>query len=484
MSALSAVVEVGRADRDSSRALVAAATLAGGACGALMVRSWVLGFGGLLGLAACFLGVQWPMGCWVGLFACYYAVANVIPPAVSSSLFWAGLLVFLAGCWRANLASPSSWRAVDPGVSVCAAGWLGWALLSLTHTMALESSLKEIGRYVLSLLVLFTYFHWLRDEAQIRRLVRWWMGLTLGMAWLTLAKEALRWLAARGGTSAPVLDPYPPTLGELGILFELSLPVSAALLLASPDPRRWRAWVSWGVVAAALGVTAAQSAWFSTLVGVGVLLCAYASRRTRRRLLLAAGLIGVAALGLLWRVPAVSERLLYELSGRDRVWAAAWQAIRESPLLGIGPGCWSVWFSRHFISVDFLMHDLQGNTFFLSPSKLGGEAHNVWLTKAAEMGLPSAVWLGLLLLCWFHAARRAIRQLPPGWMRTLAVGCMASMAGVVCQSMFEDGPLIGKARGADLLVTWLLVALPLAAARAAKHTAGGGAPAGFVAGRG
>lgn len=197
----------------------------------------------------------------------------------------------------------------------------------------------------------------------------------------------------------------------------------------------------------------------------------------RRGILITACLGLMVSLALLWLVPSVGARLVYELSGRDRVWAAAWQAIREHPILGVGPGCWSAWFSQHFISVDFLMHDLKGNTFYLSPPHLGGEAHNVFLTKAAEMGFSSAIGLMLFLVLWFRAASQAIRPLGPGWLRALSTGCIATMGGLVFHSLFENGPIIGEARGAEVLVVWLLAVLPLLAGRLAVADSGSAAGA-------
>jgi len=151
---------------------------------------------------------------------------------------------------------------------------------------------------------------------------------------------------------------------------------------------------------------------------------------------------------------------LHNLSGRNLLWAAAVQATGENPVLGIGPGCWSIWLRSHYVAADFIMGDFRGNSFALSPALLGGEAHNLFFTKMAEMGIPSLAWIACMFLAWFFKARSAVQKLPKGWGRVLGMGSLAAVIGLFVRGFFENGPIIGKGRGSEVIVVWFIVALP------------------------
>jgi O-antigen ligase len=314
---------------------------------------------------------------------------------------------------------------------------------------------------VLSFLVLLTYLNWLRSETRLRDAVAVW-------SWTTAVTAALYagvtcWQRFVLQHPAPLFGPYPPTASELSVLFEAALPMQVSLLLARPAPRPWRAWLPIGLVAGAVLMTESQAAWFTAALGVALVLLGRAGPLVRRRVLIGALLATVAAAGLLWAAAPLRALALEQLSGRDKVWAAALEATRQHPFTGVGPGAWTFWFSDHFVSADFLLRDQAGNPFFLSPLELGGEAHQLFLTKAAEMGWPSVIGLMAILACWFRASRRALGAVAASGLRPVAIGGIATMAALLFHGLFENGPIIGKARGAEVLIVWLLAALPLAA---------------------
>jgi O-antigen ligase len=267
----------------------------------------------------------------------------------------------------------------------------------------------------------------------------------------------------------PLTGISPLGLGELGVLLASLIPLLLSpWVLAGQRPTRRQGWALGMMAFVLLGITQSRAACLSAAVGVLVLFGFRWSPRTRLRVFLGLGLCAAVAALLLWRSESARAMAVYAMSGRDLVWTAALRAISEHPLVGVGPAGWESWFGRHFLSVDFLMRDLQGNTFFLSPAQLGGEAHNLLLTKAAEMGLPSAAGLAVFLWAWFRGAWRCVRGLPPGFGRLMAMGSMAAMAGLTAHGFLENGPIIGRARGAEVTIVWLVAALPFAVPREAS----------------
>lgn len=135
--------------------------------------------------------------------------------------------------------------------------------------------------------------------------------------------------------------------------------------------------------------------------------------RFRRLLPLAVGLVA----GLVWiaRDQALSDRLLRfgggNLSGRDRVWGAALDAIDSNPLLGIGFG--------RFSFTDPVLADVfaDGPTTF--------STHNVPLQMVTDFGLVGAAALAVVVMALVRAFWNIV-ILPP-----LAALAAASLFGDV-----------------------------------------------------
>jgi len=84
----------------------------------------------------------------------------------------------------------------------------------------------------------------------------------------------------------------------------------------------------------------------------------------------------------------LGDTLMMALSGRDVLWTAAVRATAEHPWFGVGPAGWTHWFSHQYVGADFILYDAFGNWYHQPPALLGGQAHSLWLTKSAEMGIP------------------------------------------------------------------------------------------------
>ena len=252
---------------------------------------------------------------------------------------------------------------------------------------------------------------------------------------------------------------------EIGITVAIVLPISLALWREPVgwrlSPRRW-AWLA--AMAVVLIWAQSRSSWIAAVIGILIVWCSTGSWARRAAMVWLLGALAVAAAGALFLVSETArQQAIYCLSGRPLLWEAALNAVRQHPWVGIGPGAWSTWLSSQYASADFMLFDRAGNTFFLDPLLTGGEAHNLFLTKAAEMGLPSLLVLMLWIMCWFHAAGTIMKRLAPGWLHALTLGSIASMAGMVCLGLLEHGPLIGKARGLEVLTVWFVASIPFVA---------------------
>ena len=442
--------------------LTLAAGLLGAFCGVAFWKSSLVGFGSLLVVALCAIGIQFPWVVWVVILPVDFLTVNLVSSSISSAFFWGLLTIFLVGCWKEHIQQRHPIEWADWTFWGCVIIWFAWAGVSLSFSPDFLASLKQLGRYLISFAVLLTYLNWLRTEGRIRGAVQGWEGVTAIVAAFFLGAGLLRLLGGRGNTG--FLEETSLRSSELGALFSAMIPIQVSFLRFSKATMRRCLFLS--ILVTALILTGHRTSYFSAGMGMLFILWKTSSMHGRRSLLAVTFLAVTLAAAFLWaRYGGIVSGLLYNLSGRHLLWAAAFRAIGQHPLVGIGPGCWANWLSQNFVSVDFLLQDLQGNQFFLSPSLLRGEAHNLFLTQAAEMGLPSLAVLVVLLLLWFRSAGRATRDLPVGWLRALALGSIASFFGFFFHGFFENGPIIGMGRGQEIVVVWLVAALPLVIGR-------------------
>ena len=155
-------------------------------------------------------------------------------------------------------------------------------------------------------------------------------------------------------------------------------------------------------------------------------------------------------------------------ASRAWIWSAAWQALRDDPLTGIGP---------------FTFGSLMMRIYSIPPAMLLANAHSYTFSTAAETGLPglaALIWLAASLV---YLSLRHWRTLPPG-QRLEASGYIAALAGCAVHSAFDvpqtmpticvviamvmallaaaDRPVARlslNAGNAVLLATWLVITL-------------------------
>jgi O-antigen ligase len=112
--------------------------------------------------------------------------------------------------------------------------------------------------------------------------------------------------------------------------------------------------------------------------------------------------------------------------GRLDSWMAAWRMFKDNPF-GVGPGQFAIHFPEY-----------QGDAFG-SHNMWGREAHSLWFTLLAELGIPGAILFAAHIRANWKALRR-LRKLPPVGQRPLPVllstALTASFAGYFAAGSF------------------------------------------------
>ena len=288
---------------------------------------------------------------------------------------------------------------------------LGWILLLLLWTLiafpsAVDKTLavNQIGALALGVMLIAAVVAMCRTMRDLKIIL---VGFTVVVA--AIAAVALfsagELQSQLGGTRVSgrlqgAFD-HPNQLGAICALFGLS---AVGLFFMSRSAKgRLAAGVAVALCVGALGLSLSRGAWIAT--ALGVLYLVGTLPRARRALLvgglpiIVGGVLLSSALPSQPHIQVVQERLSVltvrsPYDDRPAIWAEALREIKEDPLTGQGPGGFPVASVRS---------GSEASTVFAY------HAHNIWLTWAAESGLPAMLLLTGFMISIARAAVQARR---------------------------------------------------------------------------
>jgi O-antigen ligase len=375
--------------------------------------------------------VHTPRMAIAAIFALFPIAYIVIPsPTMRLALIGIGVLLMLARvtAGRAPLewAPPLTW-----GVAL-----FSWMLFDLSTTIRPDISIREMIAFVSGLVVVVVVLSACRnlDDA------RWALGVFLAVATVIA-------LEAQGKTSGPLqsqgggtvvagrLQGYFGSPNQLGSFCALAIFVAVGLVFGART-RRGRILAAATLPMLLLGLTLSFSrgAWIGSVLAF--LFVLYRLREARRAVVLVGvPLIAIAAFSgsfssggtqvqvVTQRIGAISATSPYD--HRGDIWHEAIREIKESPWRGQGPGTFPVASLRAASSISRVYAE---------------HAHDIWLTWAAEDGLPGAALLfGLVVAVGMGAARaaRGARERQDRRDLALIVGLEGALISVVGQGLVD-----------------------------------------------
>lgn len=297
--------------------------------------------------------------------------------------------------------------------------WLGWQFIAATHSVSPKLTSLTLEHF--SVCVILFYLGCFAMKG-VRNPWPLWTGLALALCWVLRAGfeqhfgglEATRRLiyTMKDGTDLPpglLNDPaYLKRIASPRIFSTFSNPDALAgcivLLLPLTLAFLWqitpkvRASMRWAFIAilggcglAALYWTGSKGGWLAALVlALAVLAHSALSIKWKRTLITGVIIIGAAAFGI--RAAASFEKQKISVTTRSVYWRAALQITAKHPLLGTGPGAFSVPYEQiKRPSDDF--------------ARL---CHNDYLEQACDSGIPGFLAYALMIsgcLFWLYRYR-------------------------------------------------------------------------------
>jgi O-antigen ligase len=137
---------------------------------------------------------------------------------------------------------------------------------------------------------------------------------------------------------------------------------------------------------------------------------------------------------------------------RDVIWTNTINIIKENPMFGIGIGNYSHYYDRYFV--------LGWERGFVESV---AHAHNLILSKTAELGILGLIWVIFLYIFPLRAGYAYLKRSRTDRDRILAYGIIATFFGLYTQSMFEAGGMLQEARFFPDAIFWMIFAIVLKA---------------------
>ncbi len=386
------------------------------------------------------------------------------------------LVGLVLAAWLAKMVAVREIKTVHPPLLLPLLIFLGAILLSLTVTLSLQYSLKEVLKWLEVLgIYLFVVNVIGRREAKAIVLLILLAGISqallgiyqffglVGPEWFLLFDRFMR---AHGTFEQP--NPYGGYLG-------LTLPLAYSLLLASfkmqdTSNARWLPaslvyGVACAVMAAALIMTWSRGAWLG-FIAAFIVMNVVRSRRAAALFALVLILLSFAiVMGGLQLLPEpVTQRFLDFLPFLEGVdirrvevtpanfavierlahWQAGWDMFSEHPWLGVGIGNYEPVYPAYALP---------------RWDEPLGHAHNYYLNIAAEAGL---VGLSAYLILWvavFWQAWQAVRR-TTGYWQGVAVGILGVLTHLAVHNFFDNLYVHGMYVHIAILLGLLFVVAP------------------------
>jgi putative inorganic carbon (HCO3(-)) transporter len=320
--------------------------------------------------------------------------------------------------------------------------------------------LGSVGRAMLVMLgvILLTSLTSVRPEASVRELLLWtmYLGITIvttstldGHAaarrmldvlvaiggWVVLIGLFLFWGGNNPGMRWYATFYWPNPFAAFLLLV---LPLEVVRLVSARTPRDAVAHAILTVLlAAAMVLTYSRGAWLSLLliVPIALLLLRPPSWTAAAGRVLIVTLLVSGVVMTITNVPtslsggqAVAARAVsitdtddLSIQGRINFWRAAIDIFRDHPLSGTGPGTFGAVHPRYQRDVRFYARD----------------AHNLYVQTLAEMGVPGALALGLLVVTTAAVWTRALRQTAIGESYALVLGAGLGVLGFFIHSAMD-----------------------------------------------
>jgi len=333
--------------------------------------------------------------------------------------------------------------------------FLSISALSTLNSLIRRVCILELVRYLSMYVILVVFFELVKTKHQLRRIMNIVVISSAIMVLLSIPEILSSGAqgAFSGGLIQKRLGSFYGNPNNFAIPFLFSIPVIFCKLIHLDHGKKHKLINMLTLILLLLifvyvvFLTSSRSALLSLGISMSVLLVTF---KTGRRVLLAVMLLFIAVLPKIYEVIYFALRLGIGFTGREHVWKAAVEMVRNNVLLGVGPGMFESTKAYYILPVDFLSR-------LTRSLKISGAAHNLYLTVASELGIFAAILLVGFLILLIQRVVSLVRKTNDIELRKILYIAVSVLSGLIIRSFFESGVIIGSGRLGDGIYFLLII---------------------------
>lgn len=379
-------------------------------------------------------------------FLLFLPLLPILPPTANTATGWA-LFALLVVTWFFKWISRDFQNQKMPGyVKIFFISFIIIGIFSTLNAFIIQNSIAELIRYTSLAVLLFVLYQLIETKRELLIMLNIILISTCVMVILALpdimavsVKEVLS-----GAIIFQRLESFYKNPNNFAIPFLLSIPIIYSKIIF----RQYKGIILNIILFGMLGfflyvvfLTFSRSAYLCLFISM---LFITLSLKIGRRIFLFFTTLFLIILPFIAETLSTLIRLERGLTGRDILWKAAWQMIRNNFLLGVGPGNFESVKVYHILPMDFLSNIVR--TEYVS-----GAAHNLYLTVFSEMGFLCLLSLVGFLILLFVKAWKGLKSATDNESRYLLYVATSVLCGLVVRSFFESGVIIGSGRFGDTI---------------------------------
>ena len=381
----------------------------------------------------------------------WFVMVRLLPPSyyefVGRGIFW-GLLVCIIVTWAIdNIINGRQFVPFDNlPMKATILVFVLWAAMSLFTSIDALNSIKKLSHIVIALIASYMFYDFFsRDQNNIRKVIGVLFFVVIVISFVTTLVALYALLSGTPIYKKISLWFWNPN--SLGNLLFMSVPILIAAGLDFVSNKSIKVFFV-SIMLLALFCSFHRTSWLAFLVSIIFLLW-----RGRLKIpVWTAIIIGLLVAAFLF--PVVGEEAYNfitgeQYTGRMEIWQGAYDAAREYPVFGVGPG-----------NVLKVLPE-----YIVTPWLKNQNTHSVYLRNAAEMGFMSVAVMLAVYVAFFCSSWRIEKNLKSDYLRSVTRGATATFLGLIIHGIFENGSFMTPFDAAEftVLMPYILMAMPFAA---------------------
>jgi len=332
-----------------------------------------------------------------------------------------------------------------------------WGVVCSLHSDYPSTGLFVTLRQLLFFVIFYVLYDWMKSEKEISLIVNAMIAMGVIASLPAIAQVLSTEISDVFLFGSPMrFGGIYTGVNALGmhLSFILGIAVSKFLYVDLPK-KRWFPLVLIFIISSALFFTFSRSAWLLAGVAISIILL----RFKKGRIFVLTAVILLIFLVLfspqIEKFLGMIARVESGVTNRDILWKGAIAMIRENPIFGVGPGSF-----RYFI-VDYAPRYQWRWPVVRFGGIMGGDSHNFFLTRGAEIGVVGLALIFWFLVNYFKIYSRAIHKAKVLKLEHVFFGSAAVVIGALARGFFEGKGIIGGGGISFELFFWLMIAFTL-----------------------